>query len=282
MSAHPPLAFLTGDTGVPRLMREQDWAISSLGTSVLWPQSLCSVVNLMLGSAFPMFVAWGPTLSLLYNDAYAEVLGAKHPQALGRPFYEAWHDIRADIEPLVQRALGGEAFFVENLPLRMRRHGYDEDTWFTFSYSPVRNEAGAIAGLYCACTETTAMVLAERHQRAEQERLQTLFSQAPGFVAVTRGPDHVFEIANHAYLQMTGFRDVIGKPVAEALPEVVEQGFVALFDKVFATGEPYVGRSVRLMLNSEPDAPLTEASSILSTSRAGGRAGRSRVFCAWP
>ena len=67
-------------------MREQDWAISSLGASVLWPQSLCSVVNLMLGSAFPMFVAWGPTLSLLYNDAYAEVLGAKHPQALGRPF----------------------------------------------------------------------------------------------------------------------------------------------------------------------------------------------------
>jgi PAS domain S-box-containing protein len=259
MSAHPPLAFLTGDTGVARLMREQDWAGSPLGPPGLWPQSLRSVVNLMLGSAFPMFVAWGPTLSLLYNDAYAEVLGAKHPQALGRPFYEAWHDIRADIEPLVQRALGGEAFFVENLPLRMRRHGYDEETWFTFSYSPVRDETGAIAGLYCACAETTAMVLAERHQRAEQERLQTLFSQAPGFVAVTRGPDHVFEIANHAYLQLTGFRDVIGKPVAEALPEVVEQGFVALLDKVLATGEPYVGRSVRLMLNSEPDAPLTEA-----------------------
>ncbi len=240
-------------------MREQDWAGSSLGPPGLWPQSLRSVVNLMLGSAFPMFVAWGPTLSLLYNDAYAEVLGAKHPQALGRPFYEAWHDIRADIEPLVQRALGGEAFFVENLPLRMRRHGYDEDTWFTFSYSPVRNEDGAIAGLYCVCADTTAMVLAERHQRAEQARLQTLFSQAPGFVAVTRGSGHVFEIANHAYLQLTGFRDVIGKPVAEALPEVVEQGFVALLDKVFATGEPYVGRSVRLMLNREPDAPLTEA-----------------------
>ncbi|MDP3225933.1 MAG: PAS domain-containing protein, partial [Rubrivivax sp.] len=259
MSAYAPLAFLTGDTGVARLMREQDWAGSSLGAPGLWPQSLRSVVNLMQGSAFPMFVAWGPTLSLLYNDAYAEILGAKHPQALGRPFYEAWHDIRADIEPLVQRALGGEAFFIENLPLRMRRHGYDEDTWFTFSYSPVRDETGAIAGLYCACAETTAMVLAERHQRAEQERLQTMFSQAPGFVAVTRGPDHVFEIANHAYLQLTGFREVIGKPVAQALPEVVEQGFVALLDKVFVAGEPYVGRSVRLMLNSEPDAPLTEA-----------------------
>lgn len=259
MSVLPPPAFLTGDTGVARLMREQDWSGSPLGAAVLWPQSLRSVVNLMLGSAFPMFVAWGPTLSLLYNDAYAEVLGAKHPRALGQPFYEAWHDIRADIEPLVQRALDGEAFFVENLLLRMRRHGYDEDTWFTFSYSPVLDESGAIAGLYCACTETTAMVLAERHQRAEQERLQTLFSQAPGFVAVTRGPDHVFEIANQAYLQMIGFRDVIGKPVAQALPEVVEQGFVALLDKVLATGEPYIGRSVRLMLNSGPDTPLTAA-----------------------
>ncbi|MDI1341238.1 PAS domain-containing protein [Polaromonas sp.] len=259
MSSHPPLAFLAGDTGVARLMRERDWSGSPLGASVLWPQSLRSVVNLMLGSAFPMFVAWGPSLSLLYNDAYAEVLGAKHPQALGHPFYEVWHELQADLVPLVERALGGEAFFEESLPLRVHRHGYDEDTWFTFSYSPVLDERGAIAGLYCACTETTAMVLAERHQRSEQERLQTLFSQAPGFVAVMRGPDHVFEIANHAYLQLTGFRDVIGKPVGEALPEVVEQGFVALLDKVFATGEPYAGRSVRVMLNSEPGAPLTEA-----------------------
>lgn len=257
--SNPSLAFLAGNTATARLMREHDWAGSALGPPESWPQSLRSVVSLMVGSAFPMFVAWGPRLSLLYNDAYAEVLGAKHPQALGHPFYEVWHELQAALVPLVERALGGEAFFEESLPLRVHRHGYDEDTWFTFSYSPVLDESGAIAGLYCACTETTAMVLAERHQRGEQERLQTLFSQAPGFVAVMRGSNHVFEIANRAYLQLTGFRDVIGKPVAEALPEVVEQGFVRLLDTVWTTGEPYVGRSVRIMLNRERDAPATEA-----------------------
>ncbi len=242
------------------LMREKtDWSAFPPGPPQQWPQSLRSVVNLMLGSAFPMFVAWGPALHALYNDAYAEIMGAKHPAGLGRPFLEIWHEIRDDLLPLTRRAMGGEAFYMENLPLRMRRHGFEEDTWFTFSWSPVRDEKGAIAGMYCACTETTAMVMAERHLRAEQERLQALFSQAPGLVAVLRGRSHVFEIANRAYLQLTGFRDVIGKTVAEALPEVVGQGFVALLDQVFESGEPYVGRSAQVMLNRAPDAAPSEA-----------------------
>ncbi|MDI1270333.1 MAG: PAS domain-containing protein [Polaromonas sp.] len=259
MSAASDLPFLSGDTSTSRLMRGMDWSGPGLGPPQQWPQSLRSVVSLMLGSAFPMFVAWGPALNTLYNDAYGEIMGAKHPAGMGQPFLDIWHEIRVELVPLVARAVGGEAFFMENLPLRMRRHGYDEDTWFTFSWSPVRDEAGGVAGFFCACTETTGMVLAERHQRAEQERLQSLFSQAPGFIAIMRGPDHVFEIANQAYVQLTGFRDVIGKPLALALPEVVEQGFVKLLDQVFTTGEPYVGRSVRLMLNHERDAPPTEA-----------------------
>jgi PAS domain S-box-containing protein len=259
MSAAPDLFFLSGATSTSRLMRGKDWSGPGLGPPEQWPQSLRSVVSLMLGSAFPMFVAWGPSLHTLYNDAYGEIMGAKHPAGMGQPFLDIWHEIRDDLAPLVVRAVGGEAFFMENLPLIMRRHGYDEETWFTFSWSPVCDETGAVAGFFCACTETTGMVLAERHQRAEQERLQSLFSQAPGFVAIMRGPDHVFEIANQAYVQLTGFRDVIGKPLALALPEVVEQGFVKLLDQVYSTGEPYVGRSVRLMLNRERDAPPTEA-----------------------
>lgn len=259
MSPLPELGFLSGDGVVARLMREQDWSASSLGPPASWPQPLRSVVNLMLGSAFPMFVAWGPTLSLLYNNAYANILGSKHPGALGQPLYGVWHEVRAEIEPLVVRALRGEPVYLENQLFRLLRRGYVEDTWFTFSYSAVADDSGAVAGMYCTCTETTSSVLAERYQRAEQERLQTLFGQAPGFVAVMRGADHVFEIANRAYLQLTGFRDVIGKPVAQALPEVLEQGFVALLDQVFATGEPFVGRSMRLMLHREPDEPLSEA-----------------------
>ncbi len=259
MSAAPDLPFLSGDTSSARLMRGMDWSGPGLGPPQQWPQSLRSVVSLMLGSAFPMFVAWGPSLHMLYNDAYGEIMGAKHPAGMGQPFLDIWHEIREDIAPLVARALSGESFFVENLHLRMQRRGFNEDTWFTFSYSPVRDEAGEVAGLFCACTETTRMVLAERHQRAEQERLQALFDQAPGFIAIMRGPEHVFEFASQAYVQLTGFRDVVGKPLALALPEVVEQGFVKLLDQVYSTGEPYVGRSVRLMLNRERDAPPTEA-----------------------
>jgi PAS domain S-box-containing protein len=254
-----PLAFFARDTDMARLFRQHDWSGSPLGPPEQWPQSLRSVVQLMLGSAFPMFVAWGPKLAMVYNAGYADFLGIKHPAALGQPFYEVWHEIRGELVPLVTRALSGEPFFMENLPLRLRRRGFDEDCWFTFSYSPLLGDGGDIAGIYCACTETTAMVLAEREQREERERLQNLFSQAPGFLAVMRGPQHVFESANPAFMQTTGFRDIIGKPVAEALPEVAEQGFIQLLDRVYSSGEPFVGRSLRLMVNRQPGAPLAEA-----------------------
>ncbi len=205
-------SFLVGTTEMAQRMRTHDWSTSSLDPPQLWPQSLRSVVHLMLGSAFPMFVVWGPNLALLYNDSYAEVLGDKHPAALGMPFYKVWHEAQDDLVPLVQRALGGESFYMENLPLRLRRHGFDDDAWFTFSYSPVLDDEGTTAGIYCACIETTAMVRAEQQQRVQQQRLQALFRQTPGFTAVLRGPDHVFEIANQSYLQPTGFREVLGKP----------------------------------------------------------------------
>jgi PAS domain S-box-containing protein len=155
-------AFLAdgGETGA--LVRFHDWSISPLGTPETWPPSLRTVVSLMLTSKFPMFVAWGPELAFLYNDAYAPILGAKHPQAMGRPFREVWAEIWDDLEPLVAKAMAGEATFHENLHLVMERHGFPEDTWYTFSYSPVSDEHGAIGGMFCTCTETTEKVQADR------------------------------------------------------------------------------------------------------------------------
>ena len=108
-----------------------------------------------------MFVAWGKELGFLYNDPYAEILGAKHPRALGARFFDIWSEIWPDISPLIDAALAGEANYREDLPLVMNRKGYDEQTWFTFSYSPVRDESGAIVGMFCACTETTKRRQAE-------------------------------------------------------------------------------------------------------------------------
>ena len=156
------LSVLGGETG--RLMAGRDWSTSSLGAPETWPQSLRSVVGLLLGSKFPMFVAWGDELGFLYNDAYAEILGSKHPAALGAAFRDIWSEIWSDISPLIDAALAGEATYHEDLPLVMNRRGYDEQTWFTFSYSPVHDESGKIAGMFCAVAETTGEVLAEQRQ----------------------------------------------------------------------------------------------------------------------
>ena len=132
-----PLGFLAGGGEMGALMRAHDWSASPLGAPDSWPQSLRSVVGLLLTSKFPMFVAWGEELGFLYNDPYAEILGAKHPQAVGERFQDIWREIWSDISPLIDAAMAGEATYRENLPLVMNRKGYDERTWFTFSYSPV-------------------------------------------------------------------------------------------------------------------------------------------------
>ena len=160
-----PLEFLQGGGETGALMRSLDWSRSPLGPPSGWPQSLRSVVGLLLHSRFPMFVAWGGELGFLYNDAYAEILGAKHPRAMGSRFRDIWSEIWGDISPLIDAALAGQATYREDLPLVMNRKGYDEQTCFTFSYSPVRDEAGRVAGMFCACTETTRRVVAERELR---------------------------------------------------------------------------------------------------------------------
>lgn len=160
-----------GDSSMARQMRTFEWASSPIGDPVSWPVALRSTVTLLLGSRFPMFIAWGDELTFLYNDAYSRILGEKHPEALGRSFQSVWAEIWPDIAPLIDKALAGDAVWLEDLPLRMNRHGYDEDTTFTFSYSPARNDIGETVGLFCACTETTRKTQAESELREREARL---------------------------------------------------------------------------------------------------------------
>ncbi|QIK79140.1 PAS domain-containing protein [Sphingomonas piscis] len=248
-----------GPASVRALIAQRDWDGTPIGPPAQWPQSLRTIVDLMLHSRFPMFVAWGPDLTFIYNDAYVPILGGKHPQALGNPFQEIWWEIWHDVGPLADRALAGEATWLEDLPLLMHRHGYDEETWFTFSYSPALDDDGKIAGVFCACTETTEKVLAVRRNAAERHRLEQLFGKAPAFMALLVGSDHVFELANAAYLQLVGHRDIIGKPVRTALPEIAGQGFFELLDQVYATGKPFVGQQVPLMIQRRPGDELEQA-----------------------
>ena len=178
------LEFLSGGGQVGEQMRSLDWSQSPLGPPDRWAQSLRTVVGLLLQSRFPMFVAWGADLGFLYNDPYAEILGAKHPAALGRRFFDIWSEIWPDISPLIDAAMNGHATYREDLPLLMNRKGYDEQTWFTFSYSPVRDEHGRVAGMFCACTETTKQVIAERALRASEGRLREAGKRKDEFLAM--------------------------------------------------------------------------------------------------
>jgi signal transduction histidine kinase len=147
----------------------------------------------------------------------------------------------------------------------MERNGYSEDTWFTWSYSPIHDDQGGVGGVFCACYEETAAVLAERQRdrliREAQDTARTLkawFDNAPGFVALLRGPEFVFEMVNKAYYQLVGHRDIEGQPVFEALPDVRHQGFEDILRRVYETGEAFIGRAVRVWLQREPDANLEE------------------------
>ncbi|HEY0150003.1 MAG TPA: PAS domain S-box protein [Allosphingosinicella sp.] len=256
--AADPLAFLAEGGDMGRRMREHDWTSSPLGPPESWPQALKTATGIALSSKFPMFLAWGPELGFLYNDGYSDILGGKHPAALGHRFEDIWLEIWDEIRPIAERAIAGEASFYENLPLTMTRKGYEEQTWFTFSYSPVRDENGGVGGMLCTCVETTQSVLAQRERVNEAERLRQFFDQAPGFMTVLRGPNHVFELMNGAYLQLVGHRDLIGKPVREALPEVRGQGFFELLDEVYRTGQAYTGRDSFIELQPSPGAPVEE------------------------
>lgn len=164
--ANRPIAtnILAGGGKMGALMRSIDWSKTPLGAVEQWPQSLKTVVGVMLNSRYPMFIWWGKDRINLYNDGYIPVLGAKHPNyALGLPAVEVWSEIWAQVGPLADIVmLQGEATFNEDFFLVMERKGYPEETYFTFSYSPIQDEQGAIGGLYCACTEETKRVMGDR------------------------------------------------------------------------------------------------------------------------
>jgi PAS domain S-box-containing protein len=252
------LAFLSGGGETGALMRARDWSSSPLGPAAAWPQALKTLVGVMLGSIQPMFVAWGPRRIMLYNDGYAELCWERHPDALGAPFAEVWHDIMDDVSPILDRAFAGEATQMDDIMFVMERDGRPQEAHFAFSYTPVRDEAGAVAGMFCACNETTQVRLAERRWTEDFQRQMRLFEQAPGFIAILRGPDHVFEFVNESYVRLVNRRDLIGRSVLEALPEVEEQGFLDLLDRVYSTGERYIAQHVPVLLRRAPGDALEE------------------------
>jgi PAS domain S-box-containing protein len=140
------------------------------------------------------------------------------------------------------------------------RHGRREDVYWTYSYSPIDELAapGGIGGILVVCSETTEQILMARRLALERDQLSQLFEQAPTFMAMLRGPEHRIELANPSYLQLVGHRPLLGRTVAEALPDAVEQGYLALLDQVFTSGRAYVARGARYTVQAAPDGTASE------------------------
>jgi signal transduction histidine kinase len=160
----PTLNRLGGSGEMRARIRSFDWARHPLGSPESWPQSLRTVIRIMLDSRYAMWMGWGPGLAFFYNDAYArDTLGKKHPWALGQPAREVWAEIWSDLSPRIERVLStGDATWDEGLRLLLERSGYLEETFHTFSYSPLYDDTGEMGGMLCVVTEETKRILSER------------------------------------------------------------------------------------------------------------------------
>jgi PAS domain S-box-containing protein len=155
--------FLAGGGELGGLMRGHDWSQTPLGPPDSWSQSLKMAVRIMLTSLQPIWIGWGKELIYLYNDPYKSIIGGKHPWALGKPTHQVWREIWPDIAPLLETAMGGDrGTYVESQLLIMERNGYPEETYYTFSYSPIPDDDGGVGGIICANSDDTLRVLSER------------------------------------------------------------------------------------------------------------------------
>lgn len=231
------------------LIADRDWSNSPLGPIETWPESLVSTLRMILPTEAQIVVFWGPEYLAFYNDAYAPTIGLKHPAALGSPAAEYWSELWSDLEPLLREVRAtGKSLFAKDRAFYIERHGFGEEVYFDISYSAISNAEAKIDGVLCIVSETTERVRAERRSAAERDRLAEMFQQAPGFMALLHGPTHVFDLTNKAYQTLIGERSVLGRTVAEALPEVRSQGMIELLDRVFQTGEPFAANAMAVKL----------------------------------
>jgi signal transduction histidine kinase len=244
-------------TAMGRLMAAHDWQGSPLGAPGAWPLELRLAVRTLLASREPRSISWGPSLALLYNDAYAAMMDARHPGALGQPLPEVWGDVWPLIEPDVRAAQAGEGCFRSTVPMSRLEGGVRVQRWHSYGYSPLFDADGRVLGVQCLSLNVTDQVSFDALRERELRSLRQVFAAAPGFAAVVRGPSFVYEMTNPAYDALVGGRDLIGRPVREAFPELASQGYFEMLDRVFASGEPFTGLAMPVVLH-DADGAATE------------------------
>ena len=267
-----------GGGSMGELVRQFDWSASSLGALDAWPAHLRTSVDIVLHSPMAMVLMWGPQHVMIYNDEYINIAGPRHPAALGGTVPAVWPEIWDWNARILEAGLGGETQVHRERCLPLLRGGQPTDVCFDLFYTPVHGADGQVDGVLCTAVELTARMEEGRqlklataelgklntslqaeseavraaNRRLDEDRalLRALFQQAPSFMALLRGPQHVFELANEHYLRLVGRGDLLGQTVEAALPEVKAQGFIDLLDQVYRSGVAYEGRQVRVDLQT--------------------------------
>lgn len=234
--------FLSDGGEMGKLIRSKDWSKTSLGDPDNWPQSLKTIVALMLNNPFGMLVVWSDGYTQIYNDTYSQILGSKHPKALGISSQTTFSEVWEILAPMFHDVMKGSSVSFPDFKLTLDRNGYDEDCYFDFSYSPIKKEDGLIGGLLVTVIESTEKVRATAALKESNLRFRNNIMQAPVAMCVMRGPDHVVEIANDQMIQLWGVKagEIINKPVFDALPETRNQYLEDVLNNVYKSGRKFI------------------------------------------
>jgi len=251
--------FLKGGGELGERIAAFDWSLTSIGPIETWPAAMKTTLAFVLRSPVPIVTLWGDTGVMIYNDAYRQFAGGRHPSILGTNVLEGWHEVaefNANVMQKVYREGGTLSY--KDQELTLIRDGTPRVLWTDLEYSPAVDEDGTPLGVIAIVVETTDKVLAEQRRASERRRMLQMSEHSPSFMTLLEGPDHRFALFNPAYQRLVGDRELVGRTVAEALPDAVEQGFLELLDGVFRTGEAYHGTGMRFVAEPTPGGPSFE------------------------
>ena len=241
--------FLGGAGEMSAAMRAHDWARSPLGEPQDWPKTLRVIVDLTLDSAQPMFLAWGSERTLVYNDAYIPLLGRKHPQALGQPFFSVWHEAMPEVGPLMDRVFQGESLVMDDISLVLDRNEGPQEAHFAFSYTPVRDDAGRVAGLSCACRDTTDSFLLRQVDQRSNARLREANATLEARIEQHTAQLLVREVLIRTFYEHSSECHAVLKEAGDTfIYEEINPATLRLYEK---PREDVIGRSTEEVLGTE-------------------------------
>ncbi|WP_313294887.1 ATP-binding protein [Pseudomonas sp.] len=247
-------ATTCSSTASAQPLASTEWTRTPLGDRALWPEALAQAYAFLLSSDLPSAIIWGAQRRVLYNDAWIPAMGHRHPQALGHPAHDVWTSVWARVALQLDVVLEKGALLLlsdSEFPVRLDR----EKPW-AFSLSPLRGPDGEVAGILVQGQEVHLSAMEPVPSHITLGRDRRMFDQAPGFITILRGPEHIFEFVNEAFRRSFGDRGYLGRSVREVFPDLDGQGYFAWLDNVYASGERFVatGTAISLYWGSEGKA----------------------------